>query len=369
MASLTKIGDNWRALVRRKGHKARCKTFPNKAQAEAWARQVESEIDQGIVRAAPGRLTVAQVIKAYRELREGSRPISDSSNTHYMLKRLVEGLGEKQAGNLSPQDLVDYAKMRREEGAGPYTCNMEVGQLGTVMRYAVIPLKVTLPDVVSQARPLLTHLGLIGGGGKRERRPVEDELVGLLNHLKQPYADAVAFAVATALRRSELCAVRWEHVDEAKKLLLIKNRKDPRKKIGNDQWIPLLPDAWALLQRQPRSSDRIFPIHPQTISKYFKEACKALGIPDLRLHDMRHEGASQLFEDGYSIEQAARAAGIAIKLTRAGLMTKKPAAQLVAKTKESARRAMEQQAAKLKQMGYGAKFISTMLQAMAASVK
>jgi integrase len=311
MASITKIGTSWRVLVRRKGHKARCKTFPVKAQAEAWGRQIEADLDRGIVMAEPGRLTMAGVIDAYRDLRDASRPISDSSNAHYMLKRLKEGLGDKMAGALGPQQLVDYAKMRREEGAGPYTINMELGTLGTVMRYAMIPLRVMLPDVVSQSRPLLNHLGLIGGGGKRERRPLEDELQAILKELKPPYDDVVRFAVATATRRGEFCTVRWENIDSDKKLLLIKDRKDPRKKKGNDQWIPLLGDAWDIVQRQPRKNgdERIFPIHPQTISKYFHDACVKLGIPDLHLHDMRHEGTSRLFEQGYEIQQVSLVTG------------------------------------------------------------
>ena len=37
-------GDTWRAVVRRTGFKSVSKTFPNKAQAEAWARKIESEL-------------------------------------------------------------------------------------------------------------------------------------------------------------------------------------------------------------------------------------------------------------------------------------------------------------------------------------
>jgi hypothetical protein len=45
MASLLKIGDTWRAQVRRKGHKSISETFPTKAQAAAWARKLEAEMD------------------------------------------------------------------------------------------------------------------------------------------------------------------------------------------------------------------------------------------------------------------------------------------------------------------------------------
>jgi integrase len=313
MASITKIGDSWRALIRRKGHKTLCKTFKVKAKAEAWALQREAEIGRGEIVAEPGVLRLGEVIQAYRELRDQSRPISDTANEHYMLKRLVEGLGDKRAGALTPQDLVDYSQMRKEEGAGPYTINMEISKLGTVMRYAGAVMKIALPDVVGQARPLLNHLGMIGGGGKRERRPTEDEVTRLVKQLREGrgaiYADAVCFAIATAARRGEIVKLLWIDLDEAKKLIQIRDRKDPRQKIGNDQWIPLLGDAWDIVQRQDREKDRIFPVHEQTLSKYFKEACDALGIPDLHFHDLRHEGTSRLFEEGYEIQQVALVTG------------------------------------------------------------
>lgn len=314
MASITKIGSSWRVLIRRKGHKALCKTFEKKAQAEAWASLREAEITRGQIVSSTGRLTVADLIDSYRELREKSRPIADTSNEHYMLKHLVEFLGKKRLDALSPDDLVGYCTSRKDEGAGPYTLNMEISKLGTAMKYGSVSLRANLPDVVGAARPLLTHLGLIGGGGKRERRTNDDELprivTWLVENKGQVYADAVEFAVYTAMRRGELTRILWSDVDDKKRLVLIRDRKHPRKKVGNNEWVPLLGDTWDLLQRQPKADDpRIFPIHPQTLSKYFKEAVDALGIPDLHLHDLRHEGTSQLFEQGFEIQQVALVTG------------------------------------------------------------
>lgn len=318
MASIIQVGEKWRALIRRKGHPSYCQTFTTKAQAQSWARGIEADIDRGQTLAPKtvmGRVVlVSDLIDTYRKLREKSRPIADTANEHYMLKTLERHLGSLDASRLSAADLVAYAEARKDEdGAGPYTVNMDISKLGTVMRLAGVHLKITLPDVVGQARPLLAHMHLIGGGGKRERRPEEDELSRIVEWLElnrgRVYADAVRFAVMTAMRRGEIVRLEWIGLDAEKKLALIKNRKDPRKKAGNDQWVPLMNGAWELVQAQPNADARIFPIHEQTISKYFKDACNALSIPDLHFHDLRHEGISRLFEQGFDIPRVALVSG------------------------------------------------------------
>lgn len=312
MASIALIRGKWRALVRRKGRKSICKTLPTKAAAEKWARGIEAQIDQGAPVDAAGAITVSAAIAKYRALRSRSRPVLDTSNEHYMLNHLEDAIGELVVAALTPQDLVGFAQLRADEGAGPYTVNMEVSKLGTVLRFAGAAWNVALPDVVGQARPLLWHLHLIGGGGKRDRRPTEDEFHRLLAHLAalpgeraKVYADAVAFAAYSTLRRGEICRIAWVDVDETRRGVLVRDRKHPRRKKGNDVFVTLTDDAWQTLMRQPREDARCFPIHPQTLTKHVTEACRALCIPDLHLHDMRHEGTSRLFEAGYEIQEVA----------------------------------------------------------------
>ena len=310
MASVIQVNGKWRALVRRKGHKAKCKTFATKSAADAWARARESEIDRGEDQATH-TFSVKDVIDAYRKLREDTRPIRDDSNEHYMLKALTAGLGHHVASKLTPDDLVAYATMRREDGAGPYTINMDLSKLGTIYRFGGAKLKVAFPDAVGAARPTLSYLRLIGGGGKRERRPTEDELFRIIELFKERHgqglADAVEFAAVTAMRRGEVAALKWSDLNEQTKMIEVM-RKHPRKGKVLER-VPLLGRAWELAQRQPKDGDLIFPWSGQTLSKYFHEACVTLKIPDLRFHDLRHEGTSALFEAGYTIEQVALVTG------------------------------------------------------------
>lgn len=311
MASIIQRGDKWRALIRRAGHQSICRTFPTKAAAERWARGIETQMDEGREVEAE-RLTVGDLIRTYRKLRDQSRPIADDSTEHYTLKMLERLLGGEDARKIGTDELLAFAAQRRDEGAGAYTINMDVSKLSTVMRYAASAKKLTLPDPVGSARPLLTHLGLIGGGGKRDRRPTQDEMERIDAHLRAGrgavYAEAVLFASVTAMRRGEVCALRRADIDPATHLIPVW-RKHPRKgKVL--ETVPLLAPAMVIVARQPVSNDgRIFPIEPGTLSKYFTEACRALAIPDLHLHDMRHEGTSRLFEEGFDIPRVALVTG------------------------------------------------------------
>nr|WP_085561475.1 tyrosine-type recombinase/integrase [Burkholderia pseudomallei] len=97
----------------------------------------------------------------------------------------------------------------------------------------------------------------------------------------------------------------------------------------NDEWVPLIGDSLEVLLRQPRypvppeyeakrkadpaiephPNEFIFRFDKSTASKYFKRACVDKGIDDLRLHDLRHEATSALFEDGWDIPEVAAVTG------------------------------------------------------------
>ena len=306
MASIIPIGKKWRAQVRRKGHQAMTRTFPTKAEAERWARRVESGIDEGQQAPIADDMTVEELVIAYRKLRADlGRPVDPCSNTNYMLNHLSEDLGPDRVRDLTPQRLAKWARMRGEQGAGGYTVNMELSQLGTAIRHTASFLQIPLPDVVGQARPLLHYGQLITGGGRRTRRPTEDELSRLLAYLdgRNPIVgDAVRVAAITGLRRGELARIAWADVDELRKAVLVRQRKHPRRIEARDEWVPLLGDAWDIVQRQPRADDRIFPVSRECLTDSVTAGTRELGIPDLRLHDMRREATSALRELGFDAE-------------------------------------------------------------------
>ena len=66
-------------------------------------------------------------------------------------------------------------------------------------------------------------------------------------------------------------------------------------------------DAWEVLLEQrivTRGIGRVFPHHHKSAGTAFQRACK-----ELKIHDLRHEGTSRLFEAGLKIEQVALVTG------------------------------------------------------------
>jgi len=315
MASILKVKGLWRAQVRKAGHASTAQSFPTRAEALKWARKVEADFDKGKP-LKPSEVTVSDMIAHYRQAREKSgRPINPKSNEHYMLNNLAAAFPGEKVATLKSQRIVAYAQARRKSGVGGYTVNMEISKLGTVIRHTSSLLDLDLPDCIGKARPLLHHLHLIGQGGERDRRPTADEIGRLFAWFAAnpqyglPMVDVVKVAMQCALRRGEVFRILWSDLDIEKRLILVRDRKDPRRKVGNHELVPLVGDSLDVIMRQRRVDVRIFPHEPGTASKYFKWACDACGIKDLRLHDLRHEATSALFEAGWNVPEVAVVTG------------------------------------------------------------
>lgn len=307
MASIIRVGDKWRALVRRVGFKAACKTFATKGDAARWAREIESDMDAQRHTDTGGAKAhrFDAIIQRYEAEFELGRTATN------VLKHLRAGMGHLNLETLTAKAVADYVAGR---GYGPSTAAVEMAVLGRVLRVARSVWKMPVrPEVMTDARDALKISGRVKKSRARDRRPTADELERLCAHFDQhsalPMRDIIGFAVATAMRAGEITRLRWADLDEAKGTIVIRDRKDPKAKVGNNQVVPLLADALAIIAKQPRTGELIFPYKEGTFSSIFPRACQALGIEGLRFHDLRHEGASRLFERGYQIQEVAMFTG------------------------------------------------------------
>lgn len=101
--------------------------------------------------------------------------------------------------------------------------------------------------------------------------------------------------IYTGKRRSELLALRWEHVNMEREEYYIE-----RSKAHLSKWYPMHPIFKAVLESLPNREGRVFPrwSHPDTISHIVKRALVAYGVGHLSLHKLRHTFAVLLKSEG-----------------------------------------------------------------------
>lgn len=335
MATILQIGDKWQARIRKHGFPSMSQNFIKKQDAIAWAKTTEADmitrkITPGL---STGAIRVVSVIDKYIEEAtevKNLKALKAAKNTvlgerltaeatlspfgkdkTFTMARLKRTIGDSLIKNIDEHYLLNFIKMRMAD-AGGVTIGMDLGYIKSILDFARRVLRLSInPTVVDDARTHFPRLGLDPKSQERTRMPTEAEVALLREYYankkrqKIPVPVLMDFARATAMRLEEITSLRWSDLNEIDKTILVRNRKDPRKKDGNDQTVPLLADAMAIVMKQPRISDRIFPFKAASVSSVFPRAVQACDIENLHFHDFRHEGTTRLFEDGYRIEEVA----------------------------------------------------------------
>mgnify|MGYP002132451694 CR=1 FL=1 len=311
MATFQRRGKVWRAIVRKKGLAPKAKSFPTKAMAETWATRIEREYAE---RQAKGETEAAGwTLKDCIEWYEKNAGPFGRSKASDLARLKGYEIALERAADLGVREYVRHAERRKAGGAGPATVGNDLIWFRQVLKSARVegvPANLQLLDDAAHA---LRVRKLIAKPKQRSRRVTDDELKALRNHFASrderadiPMVDILDFALVSARRQEEITRLRWADLREATKTAVLRDVKHPRHKTGNDREFRMLDEAWAIIRRQPRVADEVFPFSPKSIGTAFTRATRLLGIADLRMHDVRHEATSRLFERGYSIQEVAQ---------------------------------------------------------------
>ncbi|NOI60889.1 tyrosine-type recombinase/integrase [Vibrio coralliilyticus] len=297
------------------------KTLKKKAMAKAFGTKRVAELEaQGVLNQAKS-VPLGVLLDAFMNERDLWNRTGRTKRYVIQLLRDCD-ISKIESNALLTSDLIEHCKNRRNAGAGGATIYHDIAYLRSVMKRAKPVFNIAANyQVFEEAVPVLIDMGLIGKSQKRTRRPTSEELNLLREGLQKrvnfrpngntriPYLDILEFSILTCMRIGEVCKIRWEDLDQENKTVIVRDRKDPRKKSGNHMIVPLLGEAFDIAIRQPKNGERIFPYNSRSVSVGFQRVRNELGIEDLRYHDLRREGASRLFEKGYSIEEVAQVTG------------------------------------------------------------
>ncbi len=289
----------WQVKIRRRGYLPQSGTFDTKAQAEVWARQIESEMDRGafVSRTEAEKTTLREALDRYeREITPHKKSAHDER--YKLAAWRASAIAACSLASIQGKDVAVWRDAEMARGAASATVRRKMALLSHLFEIARkewgMPYLVNPIAVVRQPSP----------AQGRDRRLVGDEQSRLLASAKT-YGGEIGFlitwAVETAMRRGEIAAMRWEHLDRKARVLLI-----PETKNGTPRRVPLSRAALAVLDAPPRRLDGfVWGMRPDSISQAFERVCGAAGIEGLTFHDLRHEATSRLFEKGLNPMQVA----------------------------------------------------------------
>jgi integrase len=157
-----------------------------------------------------------------------------------------------------------------------------------------------------------------GHNRQRDRIPTAEEIERLQSYFNGQYsgyvpmATLIDFALVSAMRIGEICRITFEDVNWERQTITIRDRKDPQKKIGNNQVVPLLPAAMQIVQARREvtgGKGRIFPYRSEYVSNLWFNTTQRLKVDNLTFHDLRHAAITELFRKGLGIPEVALVSG------------------------------------------------------------
>jgi len=159
---------------------------------------------------------------------------------------------------------------------------------------------------------------------KRDRLLSNVELKNLLLHYLDkwnrgrtayPMHLIVLFAIFSCRRQAEITRIRLSDYDEEHQSWMVRDLKNPNGSKGNHKHFNVLSDCQKIIELLMRDdtrarmlkmggdSDLLVPLSAVAIASEFNQSCHILGMSDFRFHDLRHEGATRLAENGLTIPQ------------------------------------------------------------------
>jgi len=291
MATFTQRKSGWFVQVRRKGHKSISRTFNTKADGERWALQIESGMGVGTY--VDNRESLSTTLFECLE-RYGSEIVPLKKGAKRDMIRVKfwqrEQLSQKGIGTIKQVDVAKWRDARIASGLSGSTVTKDLALLSHVFTIAIKEWGFPLTNPVTMIRKPKAAAG-------RDRRLLDGEEPRILDSASPEMRAFIIIAIETAMRRGEIHALKRSWVRGRVAYL-------PDTKNGSARAVPLSNRAIEAVNSLPlRIDGNLWQYTIDTYTKTFDRICEANGIEGLRLHDLRHEATSRLFEKGLDIMQ------------------------------------------------------------------
>lgn len=309
------------------------KTFSSMRLAQKWLAMREEEIEENpdilLGRSDVTNITLANAIDKYLD-----EVGSEYGRTKTYCLRLIQKFPIAQyiITKIKPADISEHVALRKAGYAkldlkpiATSTLQHELLHIRGVLSHASVMWDVNV-DLAGfdKATAQLRKTRQISSSGKRDRLPTTAELKKLTEYFYRKWQKPVYsypmhlimwFAIFSCRRESEITEMLLADYDEDNEVWKVRDLKNPNGSKGNHKEFNVLEPCRKMIELlQVKSTrkrmlnrgydkDLLIPLSPKTIGGEFRNACKILGIEDLRFHDLRHEGCTRLAEQGFTIPQ------------------------------------------------------------------
>ena len=243
MATIRKRGARWQVQVRRQGIQCISKSFLLRADAKAWGRQKEVELDRGEfvwqTNAYP-KMTVGDLLRRYLiEITPAKRGhVPETARIKVMLNT---ELAATRLRILKSAHIANYRDHRLSK--------VSSGSVRREMAILQHCISVALREWQLIATNPMAGVTKPTDNPSRSRRLSEDELGSisalLLGNRNPLVRQAFQFALATGMRRGEVLSLEWQNVNLESKTALL-----PMTKNGDKRTVPLSPRAIEVLHQR-----------------------------------------------------------------------------------------------------------------------
>ncbi|HVT06748.1 MAG TPA: tyrosine-type recombinase/integrase [Polyangia bacterium] len=291
------------------GRQRRKRGFTKRGDAEAFLARIRTALADGVLQAhRRADVTLAVVASEWLTTHSAVRLRSHDDNEQRW-KTIGEFFGASASlSDITPGRIMELRSRLRSTGREPATVNRYLALLRTVLNYAVTAGYLTASPVRRFGRGAY----LLPEMKAQRSAPLasNDEAARLLAHVPPAWFPLFAFLLLTGARRGEAAGLRWEDIDFGRRLVTIRRSYDAPTKSGRHRTVPISADLAAVLARHRMRSSKpsglVFP-HPtrggmMTVDvklwTVLDDACKAAGVPRMRIHDLRHANASLWLMNG-----------------------------------------------------------------------
>lgn len=252
--------------------------------------------------------TVAQLSVRYLSYVKTYKRSWDADERH-LRNHLLPKFGKKHLDEIEPGEVVTWLHALRAKGYAPASVN----RLLIIFRYMLnLARRWGVPG--AEKNPL-SGVALLEANNARERylSPEETQKLrwALTGSDNPQLAHIVALLLLLGCRKRELLDAQWSDFDLDRRSWRI-----PMSKSGKARHVPLSEGTLAVLAQLPRWKDCPYVVpNPKSKKPYvtvfhsWDTARKQAGLPDVRMHDLRHSFASYLVNAGRSLYEVQKILG------------------------------------------------------------